>query len=297
MRKGLSKSTSNNKSFVKTACNATTAHDNNKPDDYTCYSIEQLQKMKIRWNARHPDVPIIASDKKGIWDALHKHNKKMCNTESCWIEQEFMKYYLDNKFKQHTFAPKRPLKWDTNPVEWLTSTNITDVMRQYEYRYNDFEFIGPAPIDFDDRKGETECVWDELCNFSVDDYLNRGKYMIGIVFNTDPHYKSGSHWISLFIDLRANRKFVYFFDSNGDKCPHQIDIFRKRVVDQAKIAGITLQYNSNTGIQHQRQNTECGIYCLYFMTTLLSGKHDPTTFTNKRIPDELMEQYRSVFFS
>ena len=36
---------------------------------------------------------------------------------------------------------------------------------------------------------------------------------IGIIFNTDPHNKSGSHWISLFIDVK--KKIICFFDSVG----------------------------------------------------------------------------------
>ena len=51
------------------------------------------------------------------------------------------------------------------------------------------------------------------CKFDLKDYLKEGKNKIGIVFNMDPHYKSGSHWISLFINVK--KKVIFFFDSVG----------------------------------------------------------------------------------
>ena len=65
-----------------------------------------------------------------------------------------------------------------------------------------------------------------------EEYLDKGKTKIGLVFNTDPHYKDGSHWIALFIDIK--KKFIYFFDSNGNFVPKRIEKFVKRVQKQAK---------------------------------------------------------------
>ena len=49
---------------------------------------------------------------------------------------------------------------------------------------------------------------------------------MGIVFNTDPHYKDGEHWISLFVNLSGshlnNNPGIYYFDSFGRKPPTQI---------------------------------------------------------------------------
>ena len=42
-------------------------------------------------------------------------------------------------------------------------------------------------------------------------YVRYKKTKLGIVFNTDPHYKSGQHWISLYIDL-SRRKVTEFED-------------------------------------------------------------------------------------
>ncbi|MBT7790583.1 MAG: tetratricopeptide repeat protein, partial [Calditrichaeota bacterium] len=73
-------------------------------------------------------------------------------------------------------------------------------MEQYERAYPYYRFIGPSPIDYDSQMAYGECVWNELCNFNLKKTIDRNKTKIGIVFNTDPHYMGGSHWISMFID-------------------------------------------------------------------------------------------------
>ena len=54
-----------------------------------------------------------------------------------------------------------------------------------------------------------ECVWDELCNFNLSDEINKKKNKkIGIIFNTDPHYKGGAHWV--FLSLLIYQRRVCF---------------------------------------------------------------------------------------
>ncbi len=53
---------------------------------------------------------------------------------------------------------------EKEPNEWLTSIDILNVMKQYEDKHDDFDFIGPSPIDFDTHKMRGECVWDNYAN-------------------------------------------------------------------------------------------------------------------------------------
>ena len=48
---------------------------------------------------------------------------------------------------------------------------------------------------------------------------------------------------------------------------------------------------------HQKKNTECGIYSLYFITSILTEKHDHHFFEKNRISDDEIFKFRSVFFS
>ena len=208
------------------------------------------------------------------------------------MKQKFISDNLDNNLTKFTFAPNAPSTWKKNPNEWLNSEDINNVMNQYEKKYTDFKFIGPSPIDFDKKKMFGQCVWNDLCHFNVKSYLDKGIYKIGIILNTDPHYLSGAHWICIFINL--SKEFIYFFDSNADATPKQVRSFLDRVKKQAKHSNIDLkEYINKT--EHQKSDTECGMYVLYIITNLLKNNSYPT-FT-ERIPDKEMEKLRKIFFN
>ena len=256
----------------------------------TCYTDEKLIKMRKYWNNRHPDMKIHVDNPIQIWSELKKFIGGVCNTEQCWLKQQFIKDTNDVELLNYTFATDSPISWKTNPTEWLSSIDIENVMKQYEHAYSSFQFIGPSPIDFD-NKIHGECVWNELCNFDINKYIKKGHYKIGFVFNTDPHYLNGSHWISLF--LNTKKKYIYYFDSMGNPVPKQIDILINKISNQCKEIGIQLTRFDNI-IQHQKLNTECGMYCLYFIIQSIIDK--PNNITN-RITDEEMISFRKVFFN
>ena len=279
-----------NKKFKKQVCSPTKTN-----TSFTCYSSNSLEKMRNLWNARHPDYKIDSTTPKKIWDFLQTRFQNVCNTESCWLRQQFMANNLDSELLVNTFAPNAPTKWLTNPNEWLNSMDLENVMKQYENKYHCFEFIGPSPIDFDDHKLNGMCVWDELCTFDIKQKLEKGKTKIAVIFNLDPHYKSGSHWVSLFINIK--KKFIFFLDSNGDKIPKRINTLVKRIISQAKKFGLTLEFFQNYPRIHQKQNTECGIYSLYMIIQLLEDKKTPNYFINNRVPDKSMEKMRKKYFN
>jgi hypothetical protein len=194
---------------------------------YTCYSQRSLLRMKKFWNARHPDAEIHSNDPREIWRYLRERMRHSCRNERCWLKQKFIKDHLDSTLKNHTFAPDAPESWQDKPDTWLNSLDIDRVMQQYEHVYPDFEFIGPSPIDFDKKKLYGSCVWEELCKFDLSRKLKEGVTRIGIVFNTDPHYKPGEHWIALYIDARAG--YILFFNSTGEKILPEISKLVKRI--------------------------------------------------------------------
>ena len=183
-------------------------------NDFTCYTNKSLYKLRDLWNARHPDVKITSNKPNEIHSLLTKKLEKVCNTESCWLKQKAEFGPVSSDFSE-SFAPESPPEWKRNPNEWLSSEDIMNVMKQYEKAYKCFDFIGPSPIDFDTKKLYGECVWEELCNFSLANQIKKGKTKIGFIFNTDPHNKPGKHWISLFINIK--KKHIFFFDSTGEK--------------------------------------------------------------------------------
>lgn len=266
-------------------------------NDFTCYTNKSLYKLRDLWNARHPDGKIKSSSPKEIHRQISEHLSGVCNKESCWLKQKAEFGPVMESDMADSFAPESPPEWKKNPHEWLSSIDIMNVMKQYEKAYKCFDFIGPTPIDFDTRKLYGECVWDELCNFSIKEQMKQGKTKIGIIFNTDPHYKPGQHWISMFINIK--KKKIFFFDSTGDKAPREIMKLVERIQEQGLNLEkkIKFKFDSNEGIEHQYGNTECGIYSLFFIVHMLEDKMTEHYLKTHILKDEYMNKFRRVYFN
>ena len=280
------------KKLEKVNCSPKTKHELN---NYTCYTDVSLYKLRDKWNARHPDNKIYTNNPTEIHASLTSYLSNVCNKESCWLKQS--NHFGNVKEETTSFAPQSPAEWKQNPNEWLSSVEITKVMKQYEKAYKCFEFIGPTPIDFDKRKVYGECVWDELCNFSLADQVNSGKSKIGIIFNTDTHDRSGQHWISMFINIK--KKQIFFFDSTGDKPMKEIQTLVNKIKKQglAMKPKIRFKYDSSEGIAHQNGNTECGIYSLYFIVHMLEDKMTGEYLKTHLLRDEYINKFRKIYFN
>lgn len=282
-----------NFSFKKLRCSP---KEKNKINSFTCYTNDSLYKLRDQWNKRHPTKIIKTNDPKEIHSMLSSYLNNVCKTESCWLKQnkDFGKISEDII---DSFAPESPSEWKTNPNEWLSSVDIDKVMNQYEKAYKCFEFIGPSPIDFDTKTSHGECVWNELCNFSLANQIKKGKNKIGIIFNTDPHNKSGSHWISLFINIK--KKIVCFFDSVGTKPSKEIMKLVNRIIDQGHKLNpkINFKFENNNGVEHQYKNTECGIYSLFFIIHMLQDKTSENFYKTHIINDSQIQNYRKIYFN
>lgn len=267
-----------------------------KMNRYTCYTNDDLIKLKEHWNARHLDNKIDTNIPKEIHQQLKQRLKNVCNNEACWLKQKTIFGKIAHEVSD-SFAPESPAEWKTNPNEWLSSTDIIKVMKQYEAAYKCFDFIGPTPINFNTRKLYGECVWNELCNLNLETHIKNGISKIGIIFNTDPDYKPGQHWISMFINLKEAT--VFFFDSTGDPPPKEVVELIDKIKHQGKrlTPKIDFKIDSNQGVEHQYGNTECGMYCLYFIVHMLEDKVTEHYMKTHILKDEYIEGFRHIFFN
>lgn len=266
---------------------------NPNKNGFSCYTDNALHKMKKYWNTRHPRNRIKSNDPKEIWSSLKENMSSSCDKESCWLRSKFMEGNVDSELLNYTFAPKAPREWKINPDEWLSSVDIESVMKQYEKYYKCFVFLGPSPIDYDNHKLYGECVWEELCKFNLSEEIKKNKNKIGVIFNTHPHFKSGEHWISMFINIK--KKFIIYFDSNGNEPPKEVNKFIDTVISQGKQLGIDFNYYENE-IEHQETESECGMYCLYFIIEMLKDK-SPTYFLKNKINDKEVFELRKKYFN
>jgi len=281
------------KPFVKLNCSP-----EHKSKDYTCYSDTDIYILRDMWNARHPDRPISKTSKntRKIWEQLKDYYSSVCNKESCWVRQMTKNTKLEKELLD-AFAPESPEEWKKNPNEWLSSLDILKVMNQYEKKYKCFDFLGPSPIDYDTHRLYGDCVWEELCHFDLEQHLKKGHTKIGVIFNLDPHYKGGSHWVSLFINVK--NKTIFFFDSAGEPVPPQIAKFAKTVMEQGKKLSnpIIFSFDQNYPVEHQYGNTECGIYSIFFITHMLEDKITGHYLKTHILKDKYMENFRKIYYN
>lgn len=282
--------TSGKKKFVKLNCSPIT----NSAGKQTCFSKEDLEQMRQMWNARHSDHKITSHDPNIIWNHLKSYYMSICNKESCWVRQ-----MMHSKEQQRelldAFAPEAPKDWDKNPNEWLSSMDILRVMNQYEQRYKCFDFIGPSPIDYDHRQVNGQPVWKELCFFDLNDHIRKGHFKIGIIFNLDKHTGSGTHWVSMFINVK--KKIIFYFDSTGDAIPPQIMKFARTVMEQGKSIGIDFAFDQNHPVEHQYSNTECGMYSLFFIIHMVEDKITSHYLKKHIVRDKDVEKFRRIYFN
>ena len=278
----------------------------------SCFTLEQLKTMASSFNKFIEKNQIkgnkinIDNNKRNLVLQLTNNLENRCNDQLCWLKQGFVKELKDDDLLNNTFRPIGP----EGRFDWLNTTQINDVMGQYESKYPEFKFFGAVPIDFDELP---------FLHIKDIDYnsLYKDKTKLGFVFNLDEHWKSGSHWVALYSDLSKGQ--IYFFDSYGKRPEKRIRSLVKRISrwchnqhncnDVCSISDgsasymrkdaknnienrLDIEYNRN---RHQYKNSECGVYSLNFILRLLNGN----TFdeiTQTKVLDDKINECRDVYF-
>lgn len=265
-----------------------------KNGNTTCYSMNDLMRLKNAWNKRNPTNLIHSTTYHALIAELTKKFSNTCSNEQCWYKQFANVHEL--KGLESLFAPASPDSWKTNPNEWLSSNDIIAVMKQYSKIYKCFEFFGPAPIDFD-KVISGSCVENNLCNINLKRLMDAGKFKIGISLNTDPHNKGGEHWISMFINIKKG--FIFFFDSAGTTAPKQVLALADRIIKQGLelVPPIKFKFDQNYPNQHQYTTSECGMYSLYFIVSMLEDKLTQQYLKTHVITDKYIQKLRKVYYN
>jgi hypothetical protein len=217
------------------------------------------------------------------------------NEEHCLLD----KIQIDDDYKKELrkkyLRPRYPKSWLNDPDTWLDNYNISDVLKQYENAYNNFKFLGVFPIDFSAPNpygNSSKCLYNELCALDLHKEMKKGIKKLAIIFNLDPHFKSGSHWVGLFIDISSNKNAsCSYFDSYGYKTPVLIGRLMKSF--KLQIPDMQLQYNAR---RFQYGNTECGMFSLYFIICMIHDI-DFKDFCKDSVNDDFMLELRKVIFA
>lgn len=284
-----------------------------------CFSQSSLKKMIDIWNS--------VSSKKmktGTAKTMCSELKKTLATPKYWIwcgiiEKEAEKYYVNNYQKlqkikrdlrnicKKDLKPEKPEAWYKNPKTWLSNWDIQNVMIQYaaapKYKY---AFLGVFPIDFAVISSKGSCVYSNFCVIDIKKYINKGISFIGLITNLDRHDQSGSHWTSTFIVIDASLPTygAYYYDSTGNTIPSYMQFFMNNVKKQLDIINPNKPFKVyQNRKQHQRKNTECGIFSMVYQLRWINKhivKKNNTSFqeiiANPYIDDEHMLMIRDYLF-
>jgi hypothetical protein len=247
---------------------------------------EEVENLRRVYNEEHPsEKPIQKGSMTVVWNEIRARLHKKCSegTMEC-IARHMLK-------KQ-----KAPEEWATNPEEWLSSIDIDSVEKDFMHVFAKYKYLGTIPIDFDKTSQTGKCIVSSLCSLKIKDLYDKGYTKIGIVFNTDVSTGPGQHWIALFADLdpKYENARITYFDSYSKTPEKEIQrlMFRwKEQWDATKIHSKLTELNYNK-TRHQYQDSECGMYCIYFHWCCLTGVP-----MEKRVPDEVVGSFRGVLYS
>lgn len=253
----------------------------------SCYTRVQLVNIAKAYNRQYASKIATTGNKSELWQAIEQKMMDKCSNEWCWQDK------MNMSGKDKIFRVERPV----GKYQWLSTIDIRNVLKQYENKYSDFVFLGPVPRDFCNLGGN------EVCNINLKSSRTNGKTKIGIVFNTDPSSESGKHWISMFIDISnpdPKKHEIGYFDSYGmaPLLPEIKSLVKKL---QAQNPHIKLKLNCNSEmcthtIQHQMNNSECGMYSINYIVERLTGKSWEELIVNQRWEDEEMVDMRRKYF-
>lgn len=255
------------------------------PHINTCYNTQDIKNIAIAFNNYIQSSPICKNNKciqptpininqpnTKLYYHLQKQLQTLCKHDFCWIDLDFIKFIQNNNIKHSllhlTFKPKA-LKHKST---WLNTRHINHIMQQYQQLYHkNFLFLGAQPSNYTKI---THINWHHI----------KQKPLAAIIFNTDPHYLPGQHWIAIFINNQ--QKSIDYFDSFAQSPNKNITSFLKHFHNY--------KFTFNTKI-HQQENNNCGVYSCYFIIQRLLGKSFKH-ITNKIITDNMMTNYRDFLF-
>lgn len=251
----------------------------------SCFSLKELQYIAKSYNKYLKNQKVtdinryitLTDSKMNLVSELSDKIRECDSDQLCWLK------WAPNNTEKNTFRPKGP----TNKSQWLSTTDINNILDQYEKKYDGFISLGAVPIDFWKLN-----LLSSRKNLNLDEMCKDGINKLGIVINLDEHWQGGSHWVALFADLKNNR--IYFSDSYGVKPVKRIIDFIKTIsvwcykrnilnsddnnlnTESSFLTSEPNKYEKVMDIRynqtrHQRGNSECGVYSVNFILRLLKG--------------------------
>ena len=230
-------------------------------------------KKKLKLDINMPDEKVI---KKAI-------EETSCDGQLC------VSKVLKLKNQEENFKPFGPTDKDT----WFSNFNIDQVLSQFEKKYPFAKHIKFQMRDFE--KYDTE-----LSNLDIIKEYNKNKTCFCVVLNDDYTRGRGTHWTSIFIDMRKKPFTIEHFNSSGAgpknefrewmwKQKHKLD---KQFSDKDEISKVI----EVSKIAHQQDSSSCGPYSVFYIISRLENV-PYEYFLKIKIDDKNMHKLREILLN
>lgn len=299
---GLRGKKTKNKSAIKEILTETTADcqcADNKSEICVPFNIQKLYKVFA--NKESSNISEAIKDVKEITG---------CENEACILKNASFSKLLSSKghnshillntyFK--TFGPR-------NNTDLLSNVNIDRTLELWSREFTDFYPCKFSMIDFYDVPNNfTHINMADLVSGketyidSITNETRKNFKTFTCVLNTDISSGNGIHWVCVFIDCRSNPYTIEYFNSCANS-PHEnvttwmvtqkqfLTKYNKSINEDKKVVMVNV-----VDTLHQKSNTECGMYVLYYIRCRLEGI-PYTTFIDYKIPDEVVTKFREHIF-
>lgn len=267
----------------------------------TCLTFSELVTIgsaynMIVQNKKNPDTKTLKpinkssfSSSKRLISALEDRFSKACppnddevERDQCWLEQPILKMNAKDLYStlQRKFRPLMPMSWKEDKNHLLNTFDILKVLKQYEDRYDDFEFLGVYPLNFmeKDERNDHMCVIGDICHLQMRKHIESEKTFkkkqFALVHNMDPHDQPGSHWVALYINIdSSDPRFGFsYYDSYGYDESYQVQQLYSTVGNQLRHLNLKIPPFVRNKKRHQFKNTECGMFSILFVILCLENK-------------------------
>ena len=252
-------------------------------NDHICYNKKDLIYLCNIYNRNHKDKINCNKTKNELFKLLNKKYNKKNHYE--WLKDtNISRNFYNNTITK--FKPEMPSSWVNNLNEWLSTIEINNILYQYEKKYDNFKYYGAVPSDCPIG---INC---QLSHIDINDLIKQKLHKIGIVYNLDTHNKTGSHWVSIIIDLKKN--LIYYFDSNGLKPNKHIKKFIDNMIIKFKDLNKKSKYLYNKK-NIQKTDGQCGMFSIVFIINYLKF-NDINKAINNNMNDKKMKELRKILF-
>jgi len=277
-----------------------------------CYSENTLLIIAKAWNYLKPKNKIDISNPSLLFQNIQK---KMGSRT--WAYIDIIRLLNKNKnatitelmsrIEHHNLRPSQPMSWVDNKTEWLSNIDIEKVLRQYEKNKSLFyKFHGVYTIDFGMKLTDGKCKYDYGCDINMKNIIASRNKFFGFITNLCKYDEPGYHWTSSFfvLDPKYDSYGAYYYDSVKRPIPKLLKIVFKDIKKQMESIYPDRKFVTKvSNIEHQKSNTECGIFSITFQTRwllLLKREGYKVKFADvinfHKMNDSVMKALRFKFF-